>query len=214
MFLRMKKLTKLFLLAVVWLSLLWLSYAQNWWFSAEYNPSVIWANKCQCDGPFEAIFSEFFLIILWLVLIPLSLWTIFLGKKLKKVYKRTRLFYVPILNLYPLFKIVIWKFWFYFMALVIWFLWYFVYMNRDWCCHYHLSSDAARIVIFYSVLIMWILSIWLLIGLLYRLARKFGWDKFCSIMFVILSPFCIRFLSFGDYEYIWDKEDTNDLESK
>jgi hypothetical protein len=214
MLLWMRKISKFLLFAIVLLSFLWLTNAQNWGYNVEYNQNVIWkwAALCQCDPPLEVAFYRFFLIILWLILLSLSLWTIFLGRKFKKVYKNTRLFYVPILNLYPLFKIILGKFWFYLIALVTWFLWYFVYINRDWCCH-HLNSDTTRIVIFYTILITRILSILLLIWILYRLARNFGWKRINSILFALFFPIWVRILSFGNYEYIKSKENNKNLES-
>ena len=157
----MKKLARLFLLAAVWLSILWLSYAQNW---NDPNPEYLisGADRCMCGTPFWELFSMFFLIIIWLFLVVISLCSITLYKKYKDRLKNPIILCIPILNLYQLFKISIWKFRFYCTIIFVWFFGYLIYSNRDWCCHFPYRFT-------YPVIVIWFLSICILIAFLVKL---------------------------------------------
>ena len=169
----MKKLSKFFLFAVVWFSFLWLTYAQDWWFSAEYNPSVIWTDKCMCWTPIIELIDYTFLILIWFTLLILSICTIFLQAKLKRIGCKSKLINIPILNLYLLFNNTVWKIWFYIIVFCIWFLLYGIYVNRDWCCSY--STPFI-----YCILVVWIFSLLALLIIIcvmsHKLEKKW-WDN-------------------------------------
>lgn len=154
----MKKIARFFLLTVVWLSFLWLSYAQDW----GGQPDMVWSNKCMCSTPLWELFSAFFLIIIWLFLVILSLCSITLYKKHKDKLKNPIILCIPILNLYQLFKITIWRIRFYCLIIFVWFFGYLIYSNRDWCCHF-----PHRLT--YPVIVIWFLSICILIAFLVKL---------------------------------------------
>ena len=156
----MKKFARFFLLAVVWLSFLWLCYAQDW--DEPSYDYIIWANKCMCGTPLWELFSAFFLIIIWLFLVVISLCSITLYKRYKDRLKNPIILCIPILNLYQLFKISIWKFRFYCIIMFIWCFGYLIYRNRDWCCNFSVE-------LVYPVIIVWLLSICILLVLLIKL---------------------------------------------
>ena len=163
----MKKVAKLFTLALIPFCLLWITYAQNW-DDPSYD-SVIWDSKCMCGTPFRELFSTLFLILIWLSIVILSLCSIPLYKKYKDTLKHPIIFRIPILNLYPLFKITIGTAPFYCLILFIWFFGYLIYSNRNWCCNF-----PAELV--YPVIVVWLLSICILLVLLIKLIiipRKF-----------------------------------------
>ena len=157
----MKKFSRFLLLATVGLSFLWLSYAQNF---GNPNPedSVIRAEGCMCGTPLWELFSAFFLIVIWLFLVVISLCSITLYKKYKDKLKNPIILCIPILNLYQLFKISIWKFRFYCIIIFIWFFRYLIYRNRNWCCNF-----PARLS--YLLIVIWFLSICILIAFLVKL---------------------------------------------
>ena len=133
----MKRFAKFFLLTVVWLSFLWLCYALNW---SDPNPEYLisGADRCMCGTPFWELFSMFFLIIIWLFLVVISLCSITLYKKHKNKLKNPIILCVPILNLYQLFKISIWKFRFYCIVIFIWLFGYLIYSNSSCCFIFYL----------------------------------------------------------------------------
>ena len=154
----MKKLIRLFLLAILWLCFLWVTFAQNWTSDYGYDPYVAKPQICQGDS-FWAAFSRFFLILILFIIIPLSIRTTSLWKKLRNTPKWTRLFYIPILNLYPLCKITLGRIWFYCLVLFVWFFVYLIYKNRNWCYSHYLQK------LLIPIFIVWILSICVLLVL-------------------------------------------------
>lgn len=187
----MKKFTKLSLLAIVWLSCLWLSYAQNW---SDPNPeylvseaNISEANRCMCGTPMIEVIDLAFLIFIWLILLILTISIKYLWQKFKSVKWNTKLFNIPILNIYQLFNNTIWKAWLYIFIFCILFLFYGIYINRDGCCHY---STLMK----YCIVTAW--TIWLLIlsWLSYKFARNLWRNIAVSILFAIALPFWLPLL--------------------
>ncbi len=205
----MKKLTKLFLLSVMWLSFLWLSYAQDW-IAPDYNMDVIPSTGCQCSLPPISLFAMGCLIriLILSVLIMPSRWIF------KKVWKKPWKSLIPIWNLYSLFGIATSKFWqslsFLVIILLFWIFIYgkFIYPSSSYshCCNWD------RII----QMNLWIFALFLCIFIIqfYCLARKFGLKLFYSICLALFFPIWVRILSFGNYEYIGNKENTKNLELK
>ena len=162
----MKKLARLFLLAVVWLSFLWLTYAQ---YLDESPYVIIWEQKCQGDSIWAAL-SHGFLILILLMIILLSIWAILLWNKLRKTSKWNWLFFVPFLNLYPLCKITIGRIRFYWLVLFTWFFVYLEHKNSNSCASTYLQE------LILPIFIVWILSIWILLILAVKLI-SYSWDS-------------------------------------
>lgn len=221
----MKKLTKLFLLVLCsWFLFFWFSNAQDLiegdFHTDEYIVNIGYEHQktyglvsmwCNCKRPeIVQIYTSFPLLVCWLLLF-LSICSILLSTKFNKTWIKSKLFYIPILNLYPLFKNIIWRIWFYILLLNIFFI-CFVYVKIWNVC----ACDYVPLSEFYAILmsIILIISLLILFYLLYKLARNFGWWTYSSIIFVIFFPICIRFLIFGNYEYIWNNKDDKILKSK
>lgn len=182
----MKNFARFFLLAVIWLSFLWLSFAQNW---SDPNPEYLisGAEKCMCGTPMIEIIDWVFLIFIWLILLILTISIKYLWQKFKSVKWNTKLFNIPLLNIYQLFNNTIWKVWFYIFMSCILFLFYGIYINRDGCCNY---SSFMK----YCIVSAWTLWLLILSLLLYKLIRNIWWNIALSILFAILLPFWLPFL--------------------
>ena len=205
----MKKLARLFLLAAVWLSILWLSYAQDW-NDSIYNTNVIASSKCQCAtqpiSPF-AVYCLIWILILSIFIMP-SRWIF------KKAWQKPWKSWVLIWNFYSLFGVATSKFWqslsFLVIILLFWIFIYgkFIYPSSSYshCCNWD------RII----QMNLWIFALFLCIFIIqfYCLARKFGLKLFYSICLALFFPIWVRILSFGNYEYIGNKENTKNLELK
>ena len=152
----MKKLTKLFLLALCsWFLFLWFSNAQSWVEQDSNTEELnINTNKFDDDKKFESdslnnsreslntdinyvpnelkidcygwisvvVWSQWLLMLVWLILILLSLCAIPLYKKFKGTNKNSHFFRLPLLNIYPLFKITVGKVRFYYIIVYLLFL--------------------------------------------------------------------------------------------
>jgi hypothetical protein len=168
----MKKFAKFFLLAVICFLFMWLAYAQDWG-EPHYN-SVIWTEKCMCWMPMIEVIDRMFLILMWFILLILSICTIFLQEKLKKLGCKSKLINIPVLNLYLLFDNTVWKLWFYIMVFCIWFLMYGIYVNRNWCCNY--STPFKYCIL--TVGIFSLLALLVIIGIMsHKLEKKSWWDN-------------------------------------
>lgn len=187
----MKKLTKLFLFLCSWFLFLWPANAQDlleensysdkinvisdsgnyFWdlkkIEMNYNPNIYSNSPCTCGMNMLDFFVRVLLfwikILLWIMIIILSLKTISLYKKLANTYKHNKLFYVPVINLYPLSKITIWKIRFFILILLSWFFIYNTYVyeifsNNNLCCKNPIRQG-------YSWIIVWICSI-IILGIL------------------------------------------------
>ncbi len=127
----------------------------------DYTPNIYSNSPCTCDMNMLDFYVRVFLfwikILLWIMIIILSLKTISLYKKLANTYKHNKLFYVPVINLYPLSKITIWKIRFFILILLSWFFIYNIYVygifsNNNLCCKNPIRQG-------YSWIIVWICSI-------------------------------------------------------
>ncbi len=205
----MKKLSIFFLFVVVWLSLLWLSYAQDWT-ALDYNVDVIPSTRCHCGLPpisTVAVYCLIWILILSILIIP-SRWIF------KKAWKKPWKSLIPIWNLYGLFSITASKFWQLFsLSVVVLLFWIFIYgkfiyplSSYSHCC------DWDRII----RMNLWIFALFLCIFIIqfYCLARKFGLKVFYSACLALFFPIWIRILSFGNYEYIGNEENIKNVGSK
>ena len=178
----MKKFAKLFLFAIVWLSLLWLSYAQDLW-----NPSsehiVLWKQKLGCENMLQNI-DTMFLVRILIVLLVLSICGILFHKKLNDANCNSKLLNIPVLNIYSLFKITIGKVRFYILMFNILFLAY-IYLSNGWC---FVNGNSFVDYIPVVWLVLWPVSLLILCWSFYALTRKSGWDIFISIIFAIFLP--------------------------
>ena len=86
----------------------------------------------------------------------------FFREKLRNSPEWTKLFYIPLLNLYPLCKITIGRVWFYCLILFIWFFVYLVYKDRNWCYSHYLQK------LLLPICIVWVLSMGILLALLVK----------------------------------------------
>ena len=205
----MKKFAKLFLLATVWLSFLWLSFAQNWE-NPIYNADVIASSECQCSTQPISLFAVYCLV--WILILSIfimpSQWIF------KKTWQKPWKSLVPIWNLYSLFGIATSRFWQLISLLVILLLfWIFIYGKFIYpTSSYSSCCDWERII----WMDFWIFALFLCIFIVhfYCLARKFGLKVFYSICLALFFPIWVRILSFGNYKYIGNKENENNLESK
>jgi len=187
----MKTLAKLFLLSLCsWFLFLWFSNAQNleWndsltgeYESAESWSFTVWSREnpnfeyntqygevCPYDMFVIVIFKmilSWIWIILWILLIALTVKAVILYKKFEDTSKDTHLFYIPVLNLYSISKITIWKSRFFCVMLLICFFGYNVYenMHRDnSCCPDPSRQDYTWIIVWISaIIILWELLSWL-----------------------------------------------------
>lgn len=209
----MKKLAKFFLLAVVWLSFLWLSYAQDWT-DRRSNPNADNFRWCQClyspEVYFLAISCIYKILLVSFLIFPLR-------NVFKKAWQKPRHSIIPLLNLYTLFDISKRKM---FKKIFVWIcfviLFFVIFGDKIQYYYFVRSNGCCTDLIWIDILLRTSLSIFiLLLSLqLYHLARDFGWKKFKSILFVLFFPIWVRILSFGNYEYVWNKKDDNNLESK
>ncbi len=156
----MKKIAKLFLIVILWALFVWVTSATDWENPEKYTEHV--TRVCQCNTPFREGFSMFFLFIICWFLVILSLCSITLYKKHKDKLRNPAILCIPMLNLYQLFKITIWRIRFYCIIIFIWFFGYLIYSNRDWCC------DSPYWLI-YPVFVTWFLSICILVVFLVKL---------------------------------------------
>ena len=214
----MKKLAKFFLFAIVWLSFLWLSYAQDMENNAEY-----YSPTCLCG--YSAIFSQELYFWLFMLVFILSLLIFPLFKIFRKSGQKSFHSLIPFRNLYTLSKITsnkVWRIlfvWIY-VLLIFYFLSLFIfgkpireYIRQKYergCCD---AKEALNIVFYLIPLLLLICFFLAFICLSYHLPRKFGRKRFYSILFALFFPVWVRILSFGNYEYIGNKENTKNLES-
>ena len=193
----MKKFTKLFLIALYsWFFLLWFSNAQDLhednsltdkqnvssienWRSTDWNRANPYDNletwKCTATCGISLLWFVFkwiqilTWIILWILLIALTVNAVTLHKGFKNTQKDNYLAYIPILNLYHISKITIWRLRFFYLVLLIWFFCYSICknINENRCC-YHKPSQHV-----YIWTILWILAIVILWVLLSKLNSYF-----------------------------------------
>ena len=205
---KMKKFAKFLLLAIVWLTFLWLSYAQEW--SEPYIREIVPRKLCPCSLQQIGDFASYSLIlILFLSLLIMPSWWIF-----KKAWLKPRKSLVPIWNIYTLFGITSSKFWqLLYLFIIILFVWIFIYGEFIYPASSYSSCCEWERIIWMN---LWIFALFLCIFIvqLYCLARKFGLKVFYSICLALFFPIWVRILSFGSYEYIGNKENENNLESK
>jgi len=198
----MKKVTKLFLLALCsWLLFLWFSNAQSWIHENPYitedntvvnannsdiNENVnsesysiddfIWYSQAGTMTCFEWISivgsSYLLLILIWLILILLSLCSIPLYKKFKDTNKISQFFRLPLLNIYPLFKITIGKIRFYYIIVYLLFLICILIYDH---VVYHVCYDGK--ILRYPLLIWGFSSIIILLILWNKLVFLYKWDS-------------------------------------
>ena len=170
----MKKLTKLFLLALCsWFLFLWFSFALDGWTNPDSSNALPYETEWRCTalcgvsllGFFSKRFLIFLWVILWILLLALTINATTLHKKFKNTPKDICLAYVPVLNLYSISKITIWKGRFFYLILLVWFFCYSVYrnINDNRCCYHEPSRiDYAWIIIWISaIIILWELLSWL-----------------------------------------------------
>ena len=146
------------------------SWNQYQWVSRE-NPNDDDPHpKCTCGANPLDVLVRFFLfwitVLLWIILIVTSLKALSLYKKLAITHKNNRLFYFPIINLYPLSKMTIGKIRFFILILLLWFFVYNVYAYitfDNYCCNNPIRQG-------YSWIIVWICSIIILGVLLSKLS--------------------------------------------
>ena len=202
----MKKISRLFLLLVIWVLYLWVSYAEDWW-NADYNPTAL-DYSCPCWLPIIAPIALFCLIwitVLAILIMP-SRWIF------KKAWVKPRKSLIPISNLYTLFGIATSKFLQLFSLLILIFLfWIFIYGTFIYPNTSYSNCCKGEWIIWMN---LWIFVLYLCLFLfqLYSLARKFGWKIFTSILFALFFPIWVRILTFGNYEYIWDNKSSEILE--
>lgn len=200
----MKKFTKLIVLSLCsWFFFLWFSNAQDlteensysdkinvisdsghyfWGLEKremDYNPNIYSNTHCTCGMNMLDFSVRVFLfwikILLWIMIIILSFKTILLYKKLSGTYNHNRLFYFPVINLYPLSKITIWKIRFFILILLLWFFFYNTYSykiftDNNLCCENPIRQ-------WYSWIIVWICStiiLWILISKLSYLIKSYN----------------------------------------
>lgn len=174
----MKKITKLSLFMLcAWVLLLWFGSAQSDWFSnwGTHDIYVPYENEWRCTALCEISFLWLFAkrlliliwVILWMMLIGLTINTITFHKKFNDIQKNTCLAYIPILNLYHVSKITIWRMRFFFIILLIWFFIYSICRNINYnrCCFHNPSRHD------YTGIIVWILSIVILSILVSKLHK-------------------------------------------
>ena len=205
------------LLAILWLCFIWVTYAQDWDSSDTWaNPdsTTIYNHSCQCLYQPEVFNLAHSGIIIMLMM---SILLFPLRKAFKKVWQKPRYSIIPLRNVYILFKInghkILRKIFVWICILMLFFVifwdsiqYYFYEWSNGCCTHLTGINILLRVSFFASVL--------LLFFQLYCLARKFGLKKINSILFSLFFPVWVRILSFGNYEYIWNKENDNNLESK
>ena len=204
----MKKFARFLLFAIVGLSFLWLSFAQEW--TEPYIREIVPRNLCPCSLPPIADFALYSLIlILFLSLLITPSWWIF-----KKAWLKPRKSLVPIWNIYTLFGITSSRFWqLLYLFIIILFVWIFIYGKFVYpTSSYSSCCDWERII----SMNLWIFALYLCIFIIhfYCLARKFGLKIFYSICLALFFPIWVRILSFGNYEYIGNKENEKNLESE
>ena len=193
----MEKFTKLLLLTLCFLFLFLLfSNAQNlqennlftdeenvnsietWWSTVwtranQYN--YLDTGKCTANCGINLLWLFFIWIqiliwiILWMLLIASTVNTVTLHKRFNNNKKYNCLTYIPILNLYHISKITIWRLRFFCLMLLIWFFGYSIYknINENRCCY----DKPSQYVYIWTVL--WILAIVILRILLLKLNSYF-----------------------------------------
>lgn len=127
--------------------------------------------------------------LVWLILCHIALWRIF-WKAWESKWKS----FIPIYNLYIIFKISDLKKWFWWIiiiALVTWILDYLLPSFKD------NFSDFSWYFTDVVVIILW-----------YRLSRSFGRSKDSAILYSLFSPICVLLLWFWSYKYQWKSEQT------
>lgn len=188
---------------------------RNFWNTISIYTSSI--KKCYCIIPenmyYEYQITTFFLMIILLFLTSFLISIVPLRKLFKKAGEKPRYTLIPIQNLYILFRIASSRILFLFLLAITLILFniftYYHPMIKTSCC-----SHSDILWLSNAIMIMWSLAIVIIILTLYRLARKFSWKPFPSILFILFFPIWIRFLWFGNYEYIWNKKSENNLKSK
>lgn len=225
----MKKISKLFLLLVIWVLYLWVSFAD-----LRYHPSEIsvniptvepWiaigsdiSNVCDCAYSPEVLYFATKCINICIITILIASLLIFpLRKVFQKAWQKWRYSLIPWRNLYVLFKIsshVIFRIIFLWICFLILFFFLF-WDNIQWSAFERSGGCCAHLPGINALLWISLISfILILLFQVYSLARKFGWKIFTSILFALFFPIWVRILAFGNYEYIWDNKSSKILESK
>lgn len=186
----MKKFCKLFILALCsWFLFLWFNNAQNLGekdfytdeydnLDPEYNKSYEYDKSYEPSGDgchytcainllglFSKLIQAWIWIILWILLVALTVNAVILHKKFKDTQKDTRLSYIPILNLYSISKITIWRSRFFCLILLIWFFVYSICrnFNENRCCIHNPSQYVYLWIILWisAIIILWEFLSWL-----------------------------------------------------
>lgn len=223
----MKRFAKLFLLTVVWLSFLWLCYAQDWT-DLRANPnSDYFFRWCQCW--WQPVHTLFILTDLIIISLLISLLLFPLRNTFKKSGQRPRYSVIPFRNIYILIKInsstKTKKMFIFFYALLCCLLTIWIGKHYDinpiqeylyqifshGCCEWRI---IVNVMFRWLPILLFGCDFLILLLQLYKLARSFGWRKLNSVLFALFFPIWVRILSFGNYEYIGNKENENNLKSK
>jgi hypothetical protein len=215
----MKKIARFLLLMVMWLVFHWISYGQDW-----SDPAYIdsFSDMCQCL--YQTHSTKWYLI--FVIIISLL---IFPSRKIfEKSGKKQWHSIIPFYNIHALFKINSSKrlkiisssiYISLFFLVLLWFerrfhtnpiQEYIMETFSHGCCEWRIILDT----IFRRLpLVLFVCFFLILLLHLYKLARNFGWKRINSILFALFFPIWVRILSFGNYEYIGNKESTKNLES-
>lgn len=128
--------------------------------------------------------------LIWIVLVIIALWRIF-----ERAWEPGWKAIIPIYNAYILYKIVWMKNWFWYSLLVPFLLWLIAGFLPE-------SSNMVGI--------LW--TIWTLFSIIvaivatFKLPRKFGWNVFTSILYVLFTSICVLVLWFWNYKFEWKSE--------
>ena len=75
--------------------------------------------------------------------------------------------------------------------------------GSDWC-YWDNTFTRERLLSAIFGCLVWLYISLLIILSFYRLFRKFGWNKWCSVLWTIFFPIWVCVLWFGNFEYQWE----------
>ena len=158
----------------------------------------------------DIIITEFLAImffILILLLLTLSAW--FLYKVFEKLWEKWWKSLIPIKNLYCLADLTrtkkinfIWWFLAIWWGILIMFLVWIYWSNNPFKFSW---SDIILVFAYLPMIIVFFIYDYFTVISFYRLFRKFGWNKWCSVLWTIFLPIWACILWFWNFKPQWEK---------
>ncbi len=158
----------------------------------------------------QLIFLKFLCFLLLLLVVS----ALFLYRVFEKLWEKWWKAFIPIKNLYCLINLtdtrkigMFWRilgiWWFFLISLLYYCFYPFVGFYLSYYEKWFLDIFFQQISFFPVVIVLLVYDYFVLISF-YRLFRKFGWNKWYSVLWTIFFPIWVCVLWFGNFEYQWE----------